>query len=92
MSKFYASEVKKFRAQAAVESPEKFAKDNGEGCAELVLVKRGKEEGLKGEALVDYVYEGLGGRIMSEAPEKVADEPKAPRKARKPKDPDDEDS
>lgn len=67
MAKFYGSQEKLFRAQSAVADPGKFAKDHGEQCAELVLVKRGIEEGLKAEKLVDYVYEGLGGAIAEGA-------------------------
>lgn len=58
---YYPSEEKYTRAKEAVKNYAKFAAERP-GLAEVRLVAKGLEEGLKDEKLVEFVYEGLGGK------------------------------
>ena len=59
MEIYYINQLKKNRAEDTVRSPD-FA---GKQSVEFVLYNQGKEKKLEGDALVLYIYKGLGGVI-----------------------------
>mgnify|MGYP001613860802 CR=1 FL=1 len=58
--KYYPSETKYNRAKAVVANYEKMAAKKP-GLAEVKLVAEGLAKSLKGEELIDFVYNGLAG-------------------------------
>lgn len=64
---YFPSEEKYMRAKKAVANYAKLSATKP-GLSDVKLVAMGMGEGLKGEELVEYVYEGLGGKAKLEGP------------------------
>lgn len=73
---YYPSEEKLARAKVAVANYANLSVSSP-GLAEVKLVAMGRQEGIKDEKLVEFVYNGLGGKPQLEGGEAKEAESKA---------------
>ena len=86
--KLFWSRDKEQRARNVIADPDAFLRGNGfsDICAEYRILQEGLEKKLEGEDLVEFVYIGLGGRLIDHAKaEELADRQEVPEDEQPPK-------